>query len=304
MIRVHLIFSILACVLLPACSTTHSGAAYNRGSQRPGDPALSEELLLETLHYAFLWHEDQWFELTDPTGEDLEIFCRAVPRNLDEGDRSQFAELWIPEVDMVIELKRADYRIEELNLRVRDDQFKVRRVVRETTSPAPLSDYSRRLVAKARVQDWMAEHLRRAEPLPDVLAERLRNALLEFCAQQEHKDPAGHRFYVAPISPVSDELWVLHENTRQLLRFTSDMDLDDEAYWKTTPIHLNVFDLHPDVIQSWADIAAGTVKLRKNFVGRALFNCIVLGQQIELSDEPAKGVPDESTRPGHEGHPQ
>ena len=281
-----------ACALLTACGTT-SATPQNVESLDVDHPMRSEQHLFEILYHAFLWHYDRSYLLVDQRKGDLEIFFRAVPRELDAGDQSKFAELWIPDVHMVIDLKRSDYRIEELGLAVKDDHFKVRRVVREDTPPAPLSSYQHHDIPHAKVRDWITLNLRTAGPLAPTLARRLRETLLDFDLGREPDVAVTHVFHLAPISPASDDLWVFHENRKQLLLFSSDMDLSNEAYWESTPITLEVYNLAPEVILAADASAAGTNTLSKDFVGRALFNCVVLGERIEVSPERARQLLEE-----------
>jgi hypothetical protein len=252
----------------------------------------SEQHLFEILYHAFLWHYDRSYLLTDQRKGDLEIYYRPVQRELDAGDKSKFAELWIPDIHMLIDLKRADYRIEELGLDAKDDHFKVRRVVREDAPPAPLSAYQLHAIPHAKVREWITANLKTGAPLAPTLRKRLRETLLDSDPGREPDLTVAHVFHVAPISPASDDLWVFHENKKQLLLFSSDMDLSNEAYWESTPIELKVFSLAPEVVLS-PDGAAGTATLSKDFVGRALFNCVVLGERITVSAEDAKKLLEE-----------
>jgi hypothetical protein len=291
--RINLIVSLCACVLLTACRTTSPTAPKNVASLDIDNPTRSEQHLLEILYHAFLWHYDRSYLLADQRAGDLEIYFRPVTRELDPGDQSKFAELWIPDVHMVIDLKRANYRVEELGLTVKDDHFKIRRVVRENAPPAPLSSYQHYAIPHARVREWITANLRTAGPLAPTLAKRLRETLLNFDSGREPDLTVTHVFHLAPISPASDDLWVFHENSKQLLLFSSDMDLSNEANWESTPITLKVYSLAPEVILATDGGGASSTTLSKDFVGRALFNCVVLGERIAVSPETAKKLLEE-----------
>ena len=165
--------------------------------------------------------------------------------------------------------------------------------LREDAPPAPLSSYQRHAVPHAKVRDWITLNLRTAGPLAPTLAKRLRETMLDFDLGREPDVTVTHVFHLAPISPASDDLWVFHENKKQFLLFSSDMDLSNEAYWESTPITLEVYNLAPEVILAADASAAGTNTLSKDFVGRALFNCVVLGERIEVSPERAKQLLEE-----------
>ncbi len=292
--RITLLLASCGAVLLTACSAPGPAAAPKDVASLDVDhPMRSEQHLFEVLYHAFLWHYDRSYLLTDQRKGDLEIWFRPVLRELDPGDNSKFAELWIPDIHMLIDLKRSDYRIEELGLAVKDDHFKVRRVVREDAPPAPIANYQLHAIPHARVREWITANLRTAGPLAPTLAKRLRETLMDFDLGRAPDLTVTHVFHLAPTSPASDDLWVFHENKKQLLLFSSDMDLSNEAYWESTPITLKVFRLDPEVILSPDGGAAGTATLSKDFVGRALFNCVVLGERIAVSPERAKQLLDE-----------
>jgi hypothetical protein len=291
--RNNLILALSTCLLLTACRTTGPTTPKKIESRDIDQPMRSEQHLFEILYYAFLWHYDRSYLLTDQRKGELEIFFRPIPRELDPADHSRFAELWIPDIHMVIELKRSDHRIEELGLAVKDDHFKVRRVVREDAPPSPLSEYQRYFIPHARVREWITTNIRTAGSLAPTLAKRLRETLMNFDFGRKPDVTVTHVFHLAPISPASNDLWVFHENTKQLLLFSSDMDLSNEAYWESTPITLKVYDLDPEVILKPDGGAAGDATLSKDFAGRALFNCVVLGERIAISPETAKKLLEE-----------
>jgi len=259
-------------------------------------PVRSESHLLEILHYAALWHYDRSFLVSDPDGEVLDILYRQTYRELDEGDQTIFGELWIPEIKMLIEIEKSDYQIEELELHVLDDIFKVRRVVRIEEAPVSLMEYRRHTIAYEHLREWYADNIRVATPISETLSQRLREAILAHPIHADLNTGSPTIFHIAPISPACDDLWVFHENNKQLLLFSSDMDLSNEEYWSIMPISLKVYDLDPELILAPDEGAQGTARLSKDFVGRALFNCVVLGERIEVSPDKVKQFLEEKSQ--------
>ena len=87
-------------------------------------------------------------------------------------------------------------------------------------------------------------------------------------------------FYGAPLSRVSNDLWVFWENARRLIKFSSDADYESEAFWLLGPLNLEVFDLDRDVVVTQEEIEGGAMAVTKDWAGRTLFNCIVLGRKL------------------------
>jgi len=70
------------------------------------------------LEYLYRWHFDQSYVLAAGKVDALEIWVRPIYPTLDAGDHSEYAEMWIPAVNTCVELKRADYKIPEMNLAI------------------------------------------------------------------------------------------------------------------------------------------------------------------------------------------
>ena len=128
----------------------------------------------------------------------------------------------------------------------------------------------------------------------DVLRANLRKAMVEREFETLQQIEGNQVAYVSPISPVSNDLWVYHENLKRLVRFSADMDLNNPAYWSTTPIHVDVYDLDTAVVVSVDEMPGSDAYLTKDFTGRALFNCLILGMRIEISEAEAKRALEEA----------
>ena len=101
------------------------------------------------------------------------------------------------------------------------------------------------------------------------------------------KRPAGKQIvHCAPLSPVADEVWVFWETGRLLLHFDSDMDLQSEALWKHSELTADVYDIDEQVVVSLQEVPGSNAYLTRDQVGRALYNCIVLGKKYELAPRP------------------
>ena len=88
--------------------------------------------------------------------------------------------------------------------------------------------------------------------------------------------------YLAPLSPVSNDIWVYWENGQRLLCFSSDADHDTPAYWSMQEKSVEIYDLRQDVQVFALEHAGSNAYVKKDWAGRVLFNCIVLGKRIVI----------------------
>lgn len=251
-------------------------------AHHPDHPAETRENLLEIVHHLYLWYYDQSFFPAGQELNELEVHFRTVERPLDAGDNSQFGELYFPAIELLVELKRSDYHITEINHPVRDAFFKIRRVQRAAAPPAPLADYRTTVLLRDELKEWFSTKSHAAPPLADQLRAQIRKTLLKHQFDKDWDDQAVHIFYTAPLSPVSNDIWILHENTNQLLQFSADMDVSQSATWENLSLRLKFHQLDPNLILTPDRERTEANELNKDFIGRVLFNCVVLGHRIEV----------------------
>ncbi len=278
----------LLCVLLvfSGCATTQTAKPKARV---PADhPVAQRETLFEMLRYIYLWQFDESYFIDNPAGDTIELWVRDVSVDLDAGDKSQFAEVWLPQIKMLVTMKKSDYRIPELNLDVRDDTFKIQTINR-LDQPDPAGTVFQ---VVSFTEKEVTDHLFRTRNMKrfpnDVLRKNLRAAMIEKEFDNLEDIDGAQIIYVSPISPVSNDLWVYHENRKRLIQFSADMDLNNPEYWNSTPFHVEVYDLETSVIVSPDEMPGSDAYLTKDFTGRALFNCLILGMRIEISADDVK----------------
>jgi hypothetical protein len=83
--------------------------------------------------------------------------------------------------------------------------------------------------------------------------------------RKAHPDPFTEEqiLYVAPISPVCNDVWVLWESGRKIMIFSADTDLSNPGFAQLSQLRLQVIDLDKDVVAStwvvilWSVLLAG-----------------------------------------------
>ena len=280
--RPALLALLLALALLPACRTPDPVRANTTVFAPPELMDLS--YLHEVVRYLYRWQLDE-SEIEHVLGQKRFIFwVRSIEIALDPGDRSQFAEILLPQLDVSVLVKKADYSVEESGIAVTAENFKIARITRgmvpkrvpkdcETVSvdTQAMCDYLFRTRYNHDYPDAaLMAHFREA-----VHAQAVREGIVE-----ENARIAGEEIvHVAPLSPVANECWIFWEAGRRLLYITSDVDLKDPALWAHQEINVRIFDLDAQVVVTHEEAPGSNRFLTRYQVSRAMFNCIVLGQR-------------------------
>ncbi len=278
-------------ILLPACRTASTPPA--QGSLVPPPELLQVTNLYEVTRYLYRWKLEET-EIENVLGEKKFIFwVRPVSAKLDPGDHSQFGEILLPQVNMRVKVKKTDDTIEELGTRVKSPNFKITHILREPAPGRRPAECTEVAVDMQEMRDYLFR-TRNQHDYPDAeLLQRMREALRE----EEHKEALAATnlnteqrvVYLAPLSPVANESWVLWESGHKLLYFSSDIDLANPAVWQHETLMAHVYDLDQQVVVSHDEAPGSNRFLTRYQVSRALYNCIVLGQRVEVPPYSASG---------------
>ncbi len=243
-------------------------------------PALTPEYLSLVAQYLYRWHLDETALLALDNASEIEFRYGWLHPKLDEGDRSQFIELFIPQLNYLVVLKKSDYNVPEMDLEIRNAGFRIYRVENYDRPPESLTNLQVTTMNKqALIERLFSTRNQRVYP-NEALMNRMRAALREQYDDMEDIPAEGPQtVYVAPISEVSNTLWVFWENARRLIRFSSDSDLTTTAYWDTERLGVHMVDLENKVVISYAEAAGSNAFVTRDWAARALFNCVVFGQR-------------------------
>lgn len=249
-----------------------------------GPPAevMDPGYLAEVTQHLYRWYMDEADVEREAGAEHLVFWVRRLDVGRDEGDRSEWGEIVLPQMGIGVKVKKADYAIEERGVEVKSAGFRIVNVWREAApaEPPPGAEVIRMDYRQMKKQLFE----KRAEVrFPDeAMFERLRVAVRDYY----HLDPADTRprervIHVAPLSPVANELWVFLETRKILIRFASDIDLENPAMWEHQALGIRTYDILKQTVVSMNEAAGSNEFLTRDQVGRALFNCVVLGRRIE-----------------------
>ena len=253
-------------------------------------PSVPAELtdpkyLFEIVRHVYRWHIDE-NDVDRLSGtQDFPFWVRMVEVPLDAGDHSSMAEIVMPLVGTVVKVKKPDYRIEELNLSVTGSTYRITSVSKIGLPDKPLPEHR---VINVKYEEMKAHLFRTRDEATfptGALLERLRVAVRKEMGLNPQERTAGHHLaYLAPLSPVANEAWVYIENQKLLVRFASDIDLVNPAVWAHETLMVRTWDVLKQVVVSLDEAAGSNAFMTRDQIGRALYNCIVLGRRLEITN--------------------
>jgi len=68
-----------------------------------------------------------------------------------------------------------------------------------------------------------------------------------------------------------------------LIQFTSDLNIADPKVWDQEKLQARIYDIDQQVVVSLQEVAGSNAYLTRDQVGRALYNCVVLGRVYGLA---------------------
>jgi len=252
----------------------------------PLPEGVDDTLLMQTSTYLYRWVMDEHdVEVFIQDGH-LEYWVKELFPELDEGDESRLIEVWLPQLDLQVLLRKADYEIPKLNVKVHNKHFKVINVFRGRP-PDVSGGFAEVRISYEKVEAF-AEQERENAVYPEgefleALRVSTRNHLLEYFEHNHETFPEGPQlFFLSPLCPVTNELWVFWQSRGMLLRLSSDIDLEDPALWQKKGIDLRIYDLETHTVIHLNEVKGSNTYMTRDQVGRYLFNCIVLGKKMRL----------------------
>lgn len=280
-------------VLLVLPSLVHAQAVAGAATQ--GTVSVPAELadpkyLYEIVRHVYRWHLDENDVDRLAGAKEFPFWVRMLEVPLDAGDRSRMAEIVMPLVGTSVTVKKPDYRIDELNLAVTGGTFRITGVSKIAIPAQPLPEHRVVNVAYAEMLEYLFQTRSQAVFPDEALTERLRVAVRKEMGLQPQVRTAGRQIaHLAPLSPVANEAWVYLENHKLLVRFASDIDLSNPAVWVHESLMVKTWDVLNQVVVSLDEAAGSNAFMTRDQIGRALYNCIVLGRRLEVTNPAVAG---------------
>ena len=258
-------------------------AETNAPAAAAGDalaPIRKPEYLFEVVRHLYRWYLDESDIDKAPQAGPVQFWIRRLTPKLDAGDQSLFAEIMIPLLRTVVTLKDTDYTIEELGIRVNSSNYKITNVERVEPDTAPTNGWEEITIEIKDLRDYLLR-TRDQRDYPDKeLSRRMAKAVVDQYDDfpEAMKEPEQLVFW-SPLSPVANEIWAYWETAGKLIHFSSDIDLANPAVWDHDELSTDIFDADSQILVSHNEAPGSNRFMTRDQIGRALYNCIVLGEK-------------------------
>jgi hypothetical protein len=301
--HLHLVFFLV--LLLCGCRTTAprepvlaaSSTVRSHKDEKAADELFTEfggeEAFLQTVHYLYRWNLDEDdFKRRDASLQG-QLWLRHIQTLTDANDNSRFLEVVFPAIGVAVRLKKTDYRIPELKLDVKSGGYRVTGISRTPYTEADARDFSRFDFAPEALYERLFQERLNAIFPDDKLLARMRDSAAREIADLDlpatGKDT--HSIYFAPIHTVANEVWAFWEEGKLLFHFTSDIDLVNPDVWSREALGVTIYDTARQTVVSHEERPGDHRFITRDQVGRALYNCIVLGKAVSVPAQKAAPAP-------------
>ncbi|MFZ2658423.1 MAG: hypothetical protein WAX69_26050 [Victivallales bacterium] len=261
---------------------------------------LEKTYLYELIRHLYRWYLDETDIESIADNRNMDFLIHVMDVKLDEGDKSQYVEILIPSLNLSIKLKKSDYRIDELKIDVKSNGFKIDNVARYGKDFEIPKDCATIEINMKEMRDYLFKTRNDAVfPSPELYG-RIRTAFHnEFKGELLKKIPADKArkewvTFVAPLSPVANEMWAFWENGKLLVRCSSDIDLANPAVWEHESLTFKIYDVLNQMVVSLDETAGDNSFMTRDQIGRALYNCVVLGDRLIV--KPQIVLPDQEEK--------
>lgn len=258
---------------------------------------LEKEYLYKVTQHLYRWYLDETDVERIVNKPEITFWVRSYKPPLDKDDKSLFGEVIIPDLNVKVTLKKSDYTIEELDLIVKHDTFRIINVARGKLPTGP-SGYKAVSVNYQTMRDYLHRTRNQARfpegPLLKRMRMSAREAVIDYLedykkVELESQPDTFDRLmkqdqivYFSPFPDVANEVWAFWETGRMLIRFSSDIDLENPAMWDHDELTVKLYDIDEQTVVSLDEVAGSNAYMTRDQVGRALYNCIVLGRRMIL----------------------
>jgi len=254
----------------------------------PDPELLDSATLSEVVRHIYRWYIDEDDVEAVEGIENFPIWVRPLDVHLDPNDNSQLAEIVLPLVGVSVKMKKADYIIDDLGTEAKSDSFRIINVSRIAVPEEKPAEYVVVDLNYKKMKDYLFKTRSLAKFPSQVMIDHLRPALRSHMGVNPNGRQAGEQIiHMAPLSPVANELWILWENKKMLIRFASDINLENPKMWEHQILGIRTYDIKNQTVVSLDEVPGSNEFMTRDQVGRALFNCVILGQRLSIMNPPS-----------------
>jgi len=222
--------------------------------------------------------------------KNIDLYVDSVNKKLDHNDKSLFLEIYIPSVDTLINMKKADYFIPEQNIQVKNSDYRILSCARIPKEHMNLSSYNK---ITFKTEDLIS-FLRKTQhdtifPENKILNKITKKIKKQISVIKEKdnyslKDETENIIYIAPISSVKNEIWIYWLDAKILIHCTADMDIEHEHVWTNEKMYFELYDAYNNTVLSLTESPASNALFNIQQISRIIYNCLVLGKQVRITN--------------------
>ncbi len=257
-------------------------------NSQAGDATPTDKpFLFEVVRHMYRWYLDEKHAAAVVNKDEIVFWVSEPKPVLDKDDKSRFGKIVIPQLNIEVAVKKADYHIPELDVTVKSDGYKITRT--GTVQSKPSAPEWKKVTASYEEMTTYLFANRKLASFPDeqlVLRMRLaaHNAVVADLEAKGLTLPKTEQtLHLSPISPVANEAWIFWEEGKYLVHFSSDMDLTNEGLWKHNELAVKVYDIAEKTVVTLDEVAGSNAYMTRDEVGRALFNCLIQGRRLKIT---------------------
>jgi len=267
-------FSNKRIVLFP--DLVHAPSAQSEAALLFGEMG-GEEAFLDLARYLYRWYLDEDDLTRFSPKHKHQLWIRRVQMVGDANDNSRYLEVVFPAIGVMVTLKKTDYQISELKLKVKSDGYRVIRVCRDAADPR---DYAALDIDIEGLYERLFKmRLERAFPSEALLAHVQSHIVQQGDLLAEGLRGKPKTLHFAPVHAVDNELWAFWEEGNLLFKYSSEIDLANPDAWSHDTLDVAICDLVTQTVVSFEERPGDNRFMTRDQVGRALYNCIVLGKR-------------------------
>jgi hypothetical protein len=246
---------------------------------------ITDDYLYLLTQHLYRWYMDESDILNNRNKDYFTFWINPVSQTLDTNDKSKMLQIILPDFNISVLAKKSDYTIDELNISVSNNTYRIAKVSRISPITAKPADAISKVILYPAMKQYLFTIRNDVQFPNETLLQHLAKAVREQLHEDARKNndplPGGEQLvYLSPLSPLANELWVFWETGRLLLHFSSDLDLTDPDLWKIDQLAVDSYDVDEQVVVSLEEAPGSNAYLTRDQVGRALYNCIILGKRI------------------------
>lgn len=167
----------LLLVLLAITSPVRAETEEVKSPATAPQELLNESYLYEMTQHLYRWYMDEADVLNAMDDPTFTFWVRSLNPELDEGDKSRLAEIIMPNLHLSVQVKQADYTIEEMNVVVSNETFKIINVSRISSLDEMPNGYTEVTASYKAMKEYLFKARSRTAFPEGALLERLRKTL-------------------------------------------------------------------------------------------------------------------------------